>query len=246
MNSWQLRCRIWLVNWRPPTMKICLSVLLELFDEADEVAVAADDHEGVDVGVGKRHLERVEREIDVGAVLVAAGRRVALHHADGVLRQHPAVAAGSLPVTIGHLRDDLTALFERVEHEAGVERKVQGVLEADFDVVEIDEYGNTSAFFSSHCPNCVMRATHRVRSSPPGVSRSGARLLLDRSLEPQWVATPESRWSQRPTRILILAYGLWPMAYSAFGLRPTVCSPVPAARRASRARFSRPGCAAGR
>jgi hypothetical protein len=35
----------------------------------------------------KRHLERVEREIDVRAVLVAARRQVALHHLDGVLRE---------------------------------------------------------------------------------------------------------------------------------------------------------------
>src|SRR5205085_3545491 len=58
------------------------SVLFELLDERDEVAVAADDDEGVDVIVGKRHLQRVERHGDVGAVLVAAGRHVALHHAD--------------------------------------------------------------------------------------------------------------------------------------------------------------------
>ena len=120
MNSWQLRWRIWLVNWRPPTMKICLVVLLELLDQTDEVAVAADDDECVDVRVRERHLERVERQVDVGPVLVTAGCRVALHHPDGVLRQHAAVAARSLPVAIGHLRHDLAALLQRVEHEARV------------------------------------------------------------------------------------------------------------------------------
>ena len=64
-----------------------LVVLLELLDERQEIAVAADDDVGVDVLVGERHLERVEREVDVGAVLVAAGREVALHQADGVLRE---------------------------------------------------------------------------------------------------------------------------------------------------------------
>ena len=64
-----------------------LVVLLQLLDERQEVAVAADDDVGVDVGVGERHLERVEREVDVRAVLVAAGREVALHEADGVLRE---------------------------------------------------------------------------------------------------------------------------------------------------------------
>ena len=61
-----------------------LAVVLLQFDQGDEVAVAADDDEGVDVGVGERHFEGVEREVDVGAVLVAAGGRHALHEANGV------------------------------------------------------------------------------------------------------------------------------------------------------------------
>ena len=64
-----------------------LVVLLELLDEREEVAVAADDDVGVDVLVREHHLERIERQVDVGAVLVAAGREVALHEPDGVLRQ---------------------------------------------------------------------------------------------------------------------------------------------------------------
>ena len=64
-----------------------LVVLLELLDQREEVAVAADDDVGVDVRVRERHLERIERQVDVGAVLVAAGRQVALHQADGVLRE---------------------------------------------------------------------------------------------------------------------------------------------------------------
>ena len=99
-----------------------LVVLLQLLDEADEVAVAADDHEGVDVGMGERHLERVEREVDVRAVLVAARREVALHHLDGVLGQRAAVAAGALPVAVGGLGHDVAALLEGFEHEPGVER----------------------------------------------------------------------------------------------------------------------------
>ena len=60
-------------------------VLLELVDESDKIAVAAHDAESVDVIVGKRQFERVERQIDVRAVLIAARRRVALHHLYGVL-----------------------------------------------------------------------------------------------------------------------------------------------------------------
>ena len=56
-----------------------------------------------------------------------------------------AVAAGALPVAVGGLRDDLAALLERLEHEARVEGGVQGVLDANFDVVEIDEYGKSES-----------------------------------------------------------------------------------------------------
>ena len=117
-------------------------VLLQLLDQRDEVAVAADDDEGVDVIVRERHLERVEREVDVGAVLVAAGREVALHHADGVLRHQPAVVAGPLPVAVRDLGDDFAAFLDAFENRRDVELRMQRGLHADFDVVEIDEDRN--------------------------------------------------------------------------------------------------------
>ena len=117
-----------------------LVVLLQLLDERDEVAVAADDDVGVDVRVGEGHLQRVEREVDVGAVLVAAGREVALDQLGRVLGQRPAVVAGARPVAVGDLRDDVAALLERFEHDADVELRVECAFDADLDVVEIDEY----------------------------------------------------------------------------------------------------------
>ena len=119
-----------------------LVVLLQLLDERDEVAVAADDDEGVDVVVGERHLERVEGEVDVGAVLVAAGRHDALDEAHGVLRHRAAVVAGALPVAVGDLGDDFAALLDGFEHGADIELQAQGGLDTDLDVVEIDEDGN--------------------------------------------------------------------------------------------------------
>ncbi len=123
-----------------------LVVLLELFDERQEIAVAADDDVGVDVRVGERHLERVEREVDVGAVLVAARREVALHQPDGVLGERAAVLAGARPVGVGDLGDDLAALLERFEDGADVEMFAEGGLDADLDVVEVDENGDVDAF----------------------------------------------------------------------------------------------------
>ena len=129
-------------------------VLLQFLDERDEVAVAADNDEGVDVIVGERHLERVERHRDVGAVLVPAGRHVALHHADRVLGEKPAVVADTLPVAVGNLGDDLAALFDGLEDEADVELPADGGFDADLDVVEIDEDRNAVTCFSgSHGPS---------------------------------------------------------------------------------------------
>ena len=70
------------------------------------------------------------------------GRHVALDEADGVLRQRAAVLAGAGPVGVGDLGDDLAALLDRVEDDADVELLAEGGLDADFDVVEVDENGD--------------------------------------------------------------------------------------------------------
>ena len=140
------------MNARPPTTKICLSYCFSFSTRRDEVAVAADDHVGVDVRVGERHLERVEREVDVGAVLVAARREIALHQLGGVLRQRPAVVAGARPVAVGDLGDDVAALPERFEHDADVELSVEGAFDADLDVVEIDKNRNLQTCIRQNLP----------------------------------------------------------------------------------------------
>ena len=117
-------------------------VLLQFFDQRDEVAVAADDDERVDVGVCKSHLERIEREVDISTVLVAAGRHDTLHEADGMLRHGAAVVAGSLPVAVSDFGDDFSALLDGFEHGADIELAAQGGFDTDFDVIEIDEDGN--------------------------------------------------------------------------------------------------------
>src|SRR5690606_17021104 len=154
-----------------------LVVLLELLHQADEVAVAADDHEGIDVGMREGHFERVEGQIDVRAILVAAWRQVALHHLDGVLREAAAVAAGALPVAVCGLRDHVAAFLEGFEDEAHVERGAQGVLDANLDVVEIDEYSYSKAIVPSHTV-----LSEGSTSRPPAI----------RTDVPHWFAAPAS------------------------------------------------------
>ena len=122
--------------------KHLLVVLFQLFDQREEVAVAADDHVGVDVRMRERHLQRVEREVDIGAVLVAAGRQIALHQADGVLCERAAVLAGARPVGVGDLGDHFAAFLDGVEDGADVEVFAERALDADLDIVEVDEDGN--------------------------------------------------------------------------------------------------------
>ena len=114
----------------------------ELVDQRNEVAVAADDGEGVDVVVREGHLESVEGQVDVGAVLVAARRGDALHHLDGVGGHLPRGAFLPGPVGVGELGDDVAALLQRVERHRNVELALQRDLDADLDVVVIDKHRN--------------------------------------------------------------------------------------------------------
>ena len=126
--------------------KNLLVVLLELLDEADEIAVAADDDVGVDVAVRERHLEGVEREIDVSAVLVAARSEVALYQLGRVLCQRSTVVAGPRPVAISNLGHDVAAFLERFEDYPDVELHAQRALDPDFYVVEVDENRNLESY----------------------------------------------------------------------------------------------------
>ena len=163
MNSWQLRCITRLVNERPPTTNTCLVVLFELLDERDEVAVAADDDIRVDVAVRERHLEGIEGEIDVGAVLIAARGEVALDQLGGVLRQGPAVVTRARPVAVSNLRNNLAALLERFEDDADIELAAERALDAYLDIVEVDENRNLQ---SCICQNLLQLP------SPPCVAPS--------------------------------------------------------------------------
>ena len=89
-----------------------LVVLLQLLDQGNEIAVATDDHERVDVIPRESHLERVQSQVDVRSIFVTAGRKVPLHHLDGVLRHAAAVFARSLPVAVGNFCDDFSALLD--------------------------------------------------------------------------------------------------------------------------------------
>ncbi len=142
-------------------------VLLQLVDQRDEIAIAADDGECVDVIVRERHFQGVQREVDIGAVLVAARRRISLHHLHGVLGKRARGGFLASPIRVGELGDDFAALLERVEHGGHVELTVQRGLDADFDVVEVDEHRDLQ--FRFHVQRVLHMGTQRRGpGSPPG------------------------------------------------------------------------------
>ena len=92
--------------------KHLLVVLLQLFHQGDEVAVATYYDKGIDVVSCKRHLEGIQRQVDIRSILVAARSYVPLDHMDGMLPHGTAVVAGTLPVSIRNLGDNLTTFLD--------------------------------------------------------------------------------------------------------------------------------------
>jgi hypothetical protein len=89
-------------------------VLLELIHERNEVAIAADDGKGVHMRMREGHLQGVQRQVDVGAVFVAARGGNPLHHLYRVLRHLAGGAILPSPIRIGELGDnDRRALSTR-------------------------------------------------------------------------------------------------------------------------------------
>ena len=90
-----------------PDDKDGFSIFLQLVYQRNKIAVAAHNGERVYVIVRERHLQRVKREIDIRAVLVASGRGHTLHHLDGAFGHLPCGKLLASPVRISELRDQV-------------------------------------------------------------------------------------------------------------------------------------------
>ena len=99
----------------PTQHEYALIVLFQFVEQGHEITVSADDGEGIDVIVGESHLQRVERQVDVRTVLVAARGRVALHHLYGMFRHGAGGGFLPSPVGIGDAGDDFTAFLQRIQ-----------------------------------------------------------------------------------------------------------------------------------
>ncbi len=127
-----------------------LAVFLELVHQRDEVAIAADDGEGVHMRVREGHLQSVEREVNVGSVLIAARRGNSLDHLHGVFGHLPGSAILAPPVGISEFGDDVAALLERIQRERDVKFPPQRGFQSNLDVVVIDKHRDIQFFLHSY------------------------------------------------------------------------------------------------
>ena len=78
----------------------------------------------------------------IGLALAIAGLNTRLVAQTGVLGERPAVLARPGPVGVGDLGDHLAAFFEGFENDADIEVLAERGLDADLNVVEVDEDGD--------------------------------------------------------------------------------------------------------
>jgi hypothetical protein len=114
--------------------------LAQLADQGREVAVPRDDHEVVDVLAAVGQLHRVDRHLDVGAVLGALARRGHLDQPQPRVLQLVAGVAVAAPVRVGPLHDDPALLREAVEDQVDVE-VVSSLGPGSGHVLEVDQHG---------------------------------------------------------------------------------------------------------
>ena len=114
-----------------------LAVLLELDDEAREVGVAREQNERADLGAREHELERVDREADVGRVLLRrpVGRRE--DQVDRRFGERHDVLRIAAPIGVGALDRDLALDDLRREEAAQLLSEVGA--DPHRDVVEVDE-----------------------------------------------------------------------------------------------------------
>ena len=75
----------------------------------------------VDVRPGEDGLHRVDRQADIGAVLLLHADGVELEQVDAVLQHRPAIAVKASPVAVGPLDQQASARAQQIHHRRDVE-----------------------------------------------------------------------------------------------------------------------------
>ncbi len=123
-----------------------LIVLAQLGHQRRKIGVAADDDEGVDVGLGVAEVQRVHDQADVGRILAR------LTHVRDFDQFEIGLVHGrleflvALPVAIGLLDDDAALEQQALEHRPDVELLEFGVAHTQRHVLEVAEKRHADVF----------------------------------------------------------------------------------------------------
>ena len=114
--------------------------LFEALHGGREVAVARQQHEGVDVGAGERQLHGIDHQGDVGAVLVLPAVAGHLDHGDALLEELLLELREAPPVAVGAGHQDAALVLEASHDGADVELAQAFFLAAGGHVLEVNQY----------------------------------------------------------------------------------------------------------
>src|SRR5205814_10200178 len=114
MNSVQLRCRMLLVNDRPPTTNTCLSYCFSFSTSAMKSLSLPTMAKPV-MWWRVKAISSASSARLMSAPFLSPRGVVALYHVDGVLGHLAALVAGARPVAVGHFGNHLAPLLQRLE-----------------------------------------------------------------------------------------------------------------------------------
>jgi hypothetical protein len=96
--------------------------------------------------VRERHFQRVQGEVDIRAVLIAARGWQPLHHLHSILRHLANRAFLARPVGVGELGDDVATFFKGIEAKGNSKLAAERALHTDLDVVVVNKYSYILSF----------------------------------------------------------------------------------------------------
>ena len=91
------------------------------------------------MAVGECHLQSVQRQVNIGAVLIAARGRNPLHHLDGALGHLAGGAFLAAPIRVSEFGDNVAPFLQSVQRKRYIKLAPKRRLHADLNIVVIDK-----------------------------------------------------------------------------------------------------------
>jgi hypothetical protein len=143
-----------------------LGVFTELGDQGREVRIAADDDEGVDMGLGVAEIERIDHHADVGRVLARLAHMRNFDQLEVGFVHGGFETLVALPVAIGLLHHDAPLEQQTLQDRLDVELVVLGVAHAQGHILEIAEQRHADVVVGRCHGFSLMVATSIITRNP--------------------------------------------------------------------------------